>query len=156
MLLLCVCIVSCDDSNDNDAGLEIVKRDATATATGGDLTVTLSAEGDKAVSDQAWCTVSLSGKVVKATLEANTTLEGRTALITVIKGANSLSFPITQPGNLIPAAEDKMVGVKLHRRGRNHIQKSLDMHILLYLHSFSDLFSFQLFTSQNKRAYYCA
>lgn len=26
MLLLCVCIVSCDDSNDNVAGLEIVKR----------------------------------------------------------------------------------------------------------------------------------
>ena len=46
-----------------------MKRDATATAAGGDLTVTLSAEGDKAVSDQTWCTVSPSGAVVKATLK---------------------------------------------------------------------------------------
>lgn len=126
MLLLCVCIVSCDDSNDNDAGLEIVKRDATATAAGGDLTVTLSAEGDKAVSDQTWCTVSLSGAVVKATLEANTTLEGRTALITVIKGANSLSFPITQPGNLIPAAEDNNIAFDAHGgTQRIHVSNSL-------------------------------
>lgn len=126
MLLLCVCIVSCDDSNDNDAGLEIVKRDATATATGGDLTVTLSAEGDKVVSDQTWCTVSLSGKVVKATLEANTTLEGRTALVTVIKGANSLSFPITQPGNLIPAAEDNNIAFDAHGGiQRIHVSNSL-------------------------------
>ena len=64
--------------------------------------------------------------MVKATLEANTTLEGRTALITVIKGANSLSFPITQPGNLIPAAEDNNIAFDAHGgTQRIHVSNSL-------------------------------
>lgn len=105
MLLLCVCIVSCDDSNDNTEEIKILRRDTNIAATGGSLTVTLSTEGDKVISDKGWCVASISGNVVNITLEANTNLEGRTAMLTVSKGSESLSFPITQPGNLVPTAE---------------------------------------------------
>lgn len=115
-LLLCVCLVSCsDDSNDStESGLAIIERDLKATAVGGNLTVTLSMEGDEVSSNKSWCTVSLSGKVVTVTLEDNPTLEGRTAVVTVVKGAESLSFPVTQSGNLIPVAEVDKVSFDAH------------------------------------------
>lgn len=114
MLLLCVCIVSCDDSNDNAEEITITKRDTNIAATGGSLTVTLSTEGDKAISDKSWCVATVSGNVVNITLEANTALEGRTAMVTVFKGTDRLSFPITQPGNLVPTAEVDNVDFDAH------------------------------------------
>ncbi|MBD3588766.1 BACON domain-containing protein [Bacteroides sp. GM023] len=115
MLLLCVCIVSCDDDSDNAAsGVAITGRDVDVTAAGGTLTVTLSEEGDKVLSDQGWCVASISGKTVTLNVEVNKGLEGRTALITVIKGTESVAFPITQPGNRIPIAETDIVTFDAH------------------------------------------
>lgn len=128
ILLLCVCLVSCDDdSNDNaGAGLAIIERDMNVAATGGNLTVTLSAEADKASSNQSWCVASLSGKVVTVTLEANEALEGRTAVVTVVSGAQSLSFPVTQPGNLIPATEFDRISFDAHGgTQRIHVDNSV-------------------------------
>lgn len=115
MLLLCVCIVSCDDDSDTAAlGIGVTGRDVDITASGGTLTVTLSMEGDQVVSDQSWCAASISGKLVTLTVEANKGLEGRTALVTVTKGAENISFPITQPGNKIPLAETEKVAFDAH------------------------------------------
>lgn len=108
-LLLCVCIVSCDDSKDDALELTVVGRDAIFTASGGEMIYNLSTEADKVESDQSWCVPRLSGSVVTITLEANTTLEGRTAAITVTRGTDVLSFYVTQPGNLVPTPESGSV-----------------------------------------------
>lgn len=115
MLLLCVCIVSCDDESHTDATeVGVTERNADVTASGGTFTVTLSMEGDKVVSDQSWCVAEISGKTVTLNIEANKGLEGRTALITVTKGMGKMSFPITQPGNKIPIAEKELVEFNAH------------------------------------------
>lgn len=108
-LLLCVCIVSCDDSKDDAIELTVVGRDAIFTAVGGEMIYNLSTEADKVESDQSWCVPRLSGSVVTVTLEANTTLEGRTAAVTVTRGTDVLSFYVTQPGNLVPTPESGSV-----------------------------------------------
>lgn len=104
MLLMCVCLVSCDDESDTGIELKVIERDIETTPVGGILTATLSVEADAAVSDQSWCAASVSGKIVTITLEPNSALEGRTALITVTKDQQSISFAVTQPGNLFPDA----------------------------------------------------
>lgn len=110
-LLLCVCIVSCDDDSKDNAGpgLAIVSRDTNITAAGGTVTVNLSMEGDEAVSDQTWCTATVSGKVVTVILETNLSIEGRTAMVTVTKGEDKVSFPVTQPSNKVPVPEMETV-----------------------------------------------
>lgn len=104
MLLMCVSLVSCDDESDTGIELKVIERDIETTPVGGNLTATLSVEADAAVSDQTWCTTSVSGKIITITLEPNAALEGRTALITVTKDQQSISFAVTQPGNLFPDA----------------------------------------------------
>ena len=54
-LLLCVCITSCDDENNATEELSIIARESTITAAEGEVTVTLSTEVDKAISDKEWC-----------------------------------------------------------------------------------------------------
>ena len=115
MFMLCLCVVSCgDDSNTDTSEIGIIAKAPNVTASGGKLTVTLSVEGDEVVSDQSWCTTSLSGKTVVLNVEANKGLEGRTAIISVIRGTGSISFPITQPGNKIPVAETGNVEFDAH------------------------------------------
>lgn len=106
-LLLSVCIISCEDDAKDNIGpeLKIIDRNVDITAAGGNVTVNLSIEGEKAISDQDWCTVALSGKVLTVTLEANTNIEGRTAMITVIKGEEKVFFPVTQPSNIVPRSQ---------------------------------------------------
>lgn len=113
-LLLCVCIVSCSDDSTNDAALTIAERNMDITAVGGTMTVTLSIEGEEAVSDQSWCAPSVSGKTVTLALEPNVGLEGRTALVTVTKGLESVAFPVTQPGNIVPVIQADGVEFDAH------------------------------------------
>lgn len=110
-LLLCVCIVSCDDDSTEFAemGLSVIERDMNISAAGGSVTVTLSAEGDKVVSDKDWCKVSIEGKMVTIILDANMDVEGRTAMVSVVKGGNKISFPVSQPSNKKPVPETESV-----------------------------------------------
>lgn len=109
-VLFCFFWAGCEeDSVVEGTGFDIVERNANFTAAGGDLTVTLSVEGDKVQSDQDWCTASISGKVVTVSLEANPGLEGRTAKVTVSRGTENISFPVTQGGNIAPTAEVEIV-----------------------------------------------
>lgn len=106
-LLLCVCIVSCDDDSKelSAIGISVIERDEDITAAGGTMIVNLSAEGDKVVSDKDWCKVSIEGKMVTVTLDANLDIEGRTAMVSVIKGEHKISFPVSQPSNKRPVPE---------------------------------------------------
>lgn len=106
-VLFCFFWAGCDedDSVVEGTGFDIVERNVNFTAAGGNLTVTLSVEGDKVQSDQDWCTASISGKIVTVSLEANPGLEGRTAKVTVSRGTENISFPVTQGGNIVPTAE---------------------------------------------------
>lgn len=105
-VLFCFFWAGCEeDSVVEGTGFDIVERNANFTAAGGELTVTLSVEGDKVQSDQDWCTASISGKIVTVSLETNLALEGRTAKITVTRGTEKISFPVTQGGNRAPTAE---------------------------------------------------
>lgn len=104
MLLMCVCLVSCDDDSDATVELKVLEREMDITPAGGTLTATLTVDGDAVISDQSWCAASISGNIVTVTLEPNEKLEGRTAMITVTKDKQSVSFAVTQPGNLFPDA----------------------------------------------------
>lgn len=92
VMLLCVGFVSCSDDSNDIPAFKIAGNEMDITAVGGTVVVTLSMEGEKATSDQSWCVPSVSGKTVKLTLEKNTALEGRTALITVTKGRRVFLF----------------------------------------------------------------
>lgn len=114
IMLLCVGFISCDDGSNDVPAFKIAGNEMDITAVGGKVTVTLSMDGEKATSDQTWCVPSVSGKTVELTLEKNPSLEGRTALVTVTKGAESISFPVTQPGNLIPTPDSDAVEFDAH------------------------------------------
>ena len=114
VMLLCVGFVSCSDDSNDIPAFKIAGNEMDITAVGGTVVVTLSMEGEKATSDQSWCVPSVSEKTVKLTLEKNTALEGRTALITVTKGEESISFPVTQPGNLVPTITTEGVEFDAH------------------------------------------
>lgn len=101
-MLFCVGFVSCSDGSDDNTAFTITEQGMGLTAVGGTMTVTLSIEGDRVTSDQSWCVPNVSGRIVALTLEPNSRLEGRTALVTVTKGAEKVVFPVTQPGNLVP------------------------------------------------------
>ncbi|WP_303011867.1 BACON domain-containing protein [uncultured Bacteroides sp.] len=109
LLLFCICIASCEDDSKDNAGpkLSITGREADITAAGGNVVINLSVEGEEVESDQPWCTAAISGKVVTLTLEANTSIEGRTAIITVKGGEDEIVFPVTQPSNKVPVPEVK-------------------------------------------------
>lgn len=113
VMLLCVGFVSCSDDSNDIPAFKIAGNEMDITAVGGTVVVTLSMEGEKATSDQSWCVPSVSGKTVKLTLEKNTALEGRTALITVTKGGEHF-FPVTQPGNLVPTITTEGVEFDAH------------------------------------------
>lgn len=117
-LLLCVCITSCDDENNATEELSIIARESTITAAEGEVTVTLSTEVDKAISDKEWCKATLDGNLLHLTLDANTGLEGRTAKIEIIKGQKNLPYYVTQPGNLIPVAETEEITFNAHGGSR--------------------------------------
>lgn len=114
MLLMCVCLVSCDDDSDATVELKVLEREMDITPAGGTLTATLTVDGDAVISDQSWCAASVSGKIVTVTLEPNGGLEGRTAMITVTKGQQSVSFAVTQPGNLFPDAGEETIEIDAH------------------------------------------
>lgn len=114
IMLLCVGFISCDDGSNDVPAFKIAGNEMDITAVGGKVTVTLSMDGEKATSDQTWCVPSVSGKTVELTLEKNPSLEGRTALVTVTKGAESISFPVTQPGNIIPTPDSDAIEFDAH------------------------------------------
>lgn len=114
IMLLCVGFISCDDGSNDVPAFKIAGNEMDITAVGGKVTVTLSMDGEKATSDQTWCVPSISGKTVELTLEKNPSLEGRTALVTVTKGAESIAFPVTQPGNIIPTPDSDAIEFDAH------------------------------------------
>lgn len=114
IMLLCVGFISCDDGSNDVPAFKIAGNEMDITAVGGKVTVTLSMDGEKAISDQTWCVPSVSGKTVELTLEKNPSLEGRTALVTVTKGAESILFPVTQPGNIIPTPDSDAIEFDAH------------------------------------------
>ncbi|MDR0892842.1 MAG: hypothetical protein LBN24_09540 [Mediterranea sp.] len=110
ILLACaLSIVSCGDDAPVGAGLKILGRDVNITAVGGKMTVNLSVPADKVTSNEDWCVVAISGAVVTVTVEENLAIEGRTAYVTVSRGIEEVSFPVTQKGNIVPMPEQKSI-----------------------------------------------
>jgi hypothetical protein len=64
-----------------------------------EITGTLSA-----ASDQAWCKTSVSGNTVTVNVDANNSISGRTALITLRAGERENYVPVTQKGAVLTLA----------------------------------------------------
>lgn len=102
VFILCVLLVGCE--NDNNAPVEqtlkIVETTAKFDAFGG--TGTMKVEAASAVSaksDESWCKVNVVDNTINVTTEVNNTLMGRTAIITITSGTESIQAPVYQTGD---------------------------------------------------------
>lgn len=104
---MAVCVVAIvftacgDDSNDaaDFETLNIVKSDLTFDPQGGTGSVEVQAEGTvEAELNSDWCSAVVDRNVVTVTVDANTSYEGRTALLTVKAGTASVRVPVQQRG----------------------------------------------------------
>lgn len=99
-------ISSCSPDDDlkgyvpNAATIGIIQNGLLFTAQGN--TATVEVETDVTASlDAAWCTATVSGRVVTVTAEPNSSFEGRTALLTLTAGEVCRTLPVQQLGMVL-------------------------------------------------------
>ncbi len=108
LLLLSVWIIGCSDDAD-DVKPSVIKSDVNFTAEGGKGTIEVSAQNNiTASSDNDWCVVNVTGAIVEVTVTANENPLGRTALVTLQAGSETLSVPVTQAGMLLLLDTDEL------------------------------------------------
>ncbi|MDR1199158.1 MAG: hypothetical protein LBK94_09155 [Prevotellaceae bacterium] len=100
ILLLSIFLTGCSDSNYTDledSQVKIESADIAFNASGGTGEIVV-AETDAftAASDQNWCSLNISGKVIALTVEPNVSISGRTARITVKSGNKTNYVVVTQ------------------------------------------------------------
>jgi hypothetical protein len=92
-------------SKDTDQGrsfaetqVTVVKSNVTFTCAGGTGEIVVDTDGKAvtAVSDQEWCTTSVSGQTIKVTVGENINLLSRSAVITITSGEKKNSVPVYQ------------------------------------------------------------
>lgn len=93
--------VACSDDDDDveGASLRIVSSNVLFQAAPGTGTVEFYANGTvTAETDREWCTASISGNTVHVAVTENGSLEGRSSLLTLRCGADSVNVTVQQTG----------------------------------------------------------
>lgn len=96
--------VSCSDDDDNpyehESTISVVSSDVIfgGGASAGSVVVNAPQGVTSATFPVSWATATVTGDTVKVAVEANPDLEGRTALLTIKSGNDSVQVPVTQTG----------------------------------------------------------
>lgn len=121
---LCLFIAGCSDDDDPVQGLTIVKSNILFDAEGGEGDIQISnAQGNLEVtSENAWCKVSASGTTIKVTADINTSIIGRSSLITIKSGGetqevvamqNGMAFGVDKSEVYVPVTTAGEVKIKI-------------------------------------------
>lgn len=89
-----------DDDKYTDTVIELQAEKTTMeiTAAGGTGTIVMNMDGIEATAADSWCVPTVNGKTVTLVIASNPTYESRTTVVTVKRGNESQSFPVTQLG----------------------------------------------------------
>lgn len=100
---LLIAVAGCSDDDDKTVAnsLKVISSDVKFTSAGGSGTIEVSSTSPVEVSSNAeWCQTALAGNVITVTVEKNTGLSSRTALVIIKSGNEKAELPVTQPGRI--------------------------------------------------------
>lgn len=106
-----------DDDNDNPyehtSTIAITSQDITFQAAGGNGTVTVnSTNGISGVkSSESWCTATFDGNVVSVKADPNKDFNGRSSLLTIYSGTDSVNVTAQQLGIVFSIQADSLINV---------------------------------------------
>lgn len=127
ILTLGLFMAACDS---DDAGETyspgIVKSNVSFTAQGGTGNIETLLENITVTSNQDWCAATPSGKTVSVTVPANTDLLGRTAVVTIHSGTQSIAVPVSQEGARIVCEQNVLSVSKAGITQKLFINSNLD------------------------------
>lgn len=99
-LVFSFCLCGCSDDDGPVSGLKVLSTTAKFDASGGEGKIEVqSPVAISAVSEENWCTVSVSGQTVNVTVPVNETITGRTAMVVITAGDETLKVPVYQAGD---------------------------------------------------------
>lgn len=101
VFILCVLFVGCSDDEGQPAStLQVLSTTAKFDAFGGEGKIEVqSASEITAVAEEDWCTVNVSGHTVNVGVPVNKTLLGRTTMVAITAGNQTLRVPVYQAGD---------------------------------------------------------
>lgn len=99
---LCILFVGCsDDDGMPTTELEVLSNTAKFDAAGGEGKILVQSPSSiTAVTEEDWCNVSVSGMTVNVVVPVNTTIMGRTAMVAISAGGETLRVPVYQAGDV--------------------------------------------------------
>lgn len=97
-----ILFVGCSDDDGVPATeLEVISNTAKFDAAGGEGKILVqSPSAIIAVAEEDWCTVSVSGMTVNVVVPVNQTIMGRTAMVAISAGGETLRVPVYQAGDI--------------------------------------------------------
>lgn len=121
MTAMCV-VVSCSDDDEVGSEYLAAKQISVARSTvsdmpaeGGEGIVEIQSSRDVSVSsNSAWCSFSMDNGVIKVIVEPNTGLEGRTAILTITDGSETMTVPVLQRGMIFEVSGEKSITLAGH------------------------------------------
>lgn len=121
MTAMCV-VVSCSDDDEVGSEYLAAKQISVARSTvsdmpaeGGEGIVEVQSSSDVSVSsNSAWCSFSMDNGVIKVIVEPNTGLEGRTAILTITDGSETMTVPVLQRGMIFEVSGEKSITLAGH------------------------------------------
>lgn len=97
--MLCMGAISCQDEEESTYSLQVVKSEAYFQAKESKGYIVLSQSGNfTASSSEDWCQVTCKQDSVLLQISNNTSLEGRTAIVTITSADGSQKVPVSQAG----------------------------------------------------------
>lgn len=102
-LLACMLFAGCSDNDSPQAPeFKVLSTTAKFDASGGEGVITVQSPVPfTAVSEEEWCTVSVSGMTkVNVVVPVNETIMGRTAMVAITAGGETLRVPVYQAGDI--------------------------------------------------------
>lgn len=101
-LLACVLFVGCsEDDNAPAPEFKVLSTTAKFDAAGGEGKILVqSPAAITAKAEEDWCTVKVSGMTVNVTVPMNETIIGRTAMVAITAGGETLRVPVYQAGDV--------------------------------------------------------
>lgn len=115
IFLLSSLMMACSE-DDKVADLTIQASQVTFDADGGQGSIQVSKPGIEVKSDEDWCKVEADGNVVKVSVDANESIEGRSARVEISADGQSVHVPVTQKGNIF-TCDDSELGQVLPYEG---------------------------------------
>lgn len=102
MFIFCMVIAGCSDDNENmTSSLKVISSDAAYPSVGGSGVIKITSVLPVTVSSsEAWCQATSSENLIKITVEPNTEIMGRTAMITISSGNEKTRVPVSQSGDV--------------------------------------------------------